>query len=69
VVTNYGTKEHNFVIIGRGLEEGFTQPLQPGESRTLEVDLSAGPYLVSMPMDDQPERSVAGIVVVLGEDE
>jgi hypothetical protein len=37
-VTNNGTMVHNFKIEGQGIEAVFEENLQPGETRTLEVD-------------------------------
>jgi uncharacterized cupredoxin-like copper-binding protein len=57
-VTNAGTMEHNFEVEGEGIEKTFDTPLQPGETRHLQVDLPAGTYMVYCSMDDHKERGM-----------
>jgi uncharacterized cupredoxin-like copper-binding protein len=57
-VTNAGTVEHNFKLEGQGKEEKFTTALQAGETKSLEVDLPAGTYTVSCPLDDHKKRGM-----------
>jgi plastocyanin len=57
-VTNAGTMEHNFKLEGEGIEKTFDTPLQPGETRHLQVDLPAGTYMVYCSMDDHKERGM-----------
>ena len=57
-VTNAGTTAHNFEVEGQGLEKKFETTLKPGETRTLEVDLPAGTYLVYCPVDDHKARGM-----------
>ena len=52
VVTNRGKKEHNLQIEGHGLRESFEQPLQPGETRTMRIELPPGSYNVRCPLSD-----------------
>ncbi|MEX2542717.1 MAG: cupredoxin domain-containing protein [Trueperaceae bacterium] len=58
-VTNDGTIVHNFEIEGQGVEETFSQDLQPGDSNTMTVDLEAGEYYVYCPVDDHEEQGMA----------
>lgn len=57
-VTNVGAVEHNFEVEGQGIEEEFDEDLEPGESRTLEVDLEAGEYSVYCPVGDHEDRGM-----------
>ena len=57
-VTNEGTMAHNFEVEGQGSEEVFPQDLQPGESRTMEVDLQEGSYVVYCPLGDHRSRGM-----------
>ena len=45
-VTNAGTEQRQFRISGPGLERYFTQPLPPGESQRMIVNLEPGVYKV-----------------------
>jgi len=58
-VTNAGTTEHNFEIEGQGLAEVFETNLQPGETRTLQVDLQAGAYEVYCPVGNHREEGMS----------
>jgi hypothetical protein len=48
-VTNIGTENRAFKISGPGLERYFTQPLPPGESQKMTVNLEPGVYKVEAP--------------------
>lgn len=50
VVTNTGDGTHSFEVEGRGLEAALERPLEPGETGTLRVDLTAGDYTVYCPV-------------------
>lgn len=58
-VTNAGTTEHNFEIEGQGLVEVFETNLQPGETRTLQVDLLSGTYEVYCPVGNHREEGMS----------
>lgn len=58
-VTNRGTAAHNFELERGEEEHSFPQDLQPGETRTLEVDLQEGTYEVYCPVADHEERGMA----------
>lgn len=57
-VTNAGITEHNFEVEGEGIEKTFDTNLKPGETRNLPVDLPAGTYMISCPVDNHQERSM-----------
>ena len=44
-VTNTGSMRHDFVVEQNGEDVASTDVLQPGESTTLEVDLTPGEYV------------------------
>jgi uncharacterized cupredoxin-like copper-binding protein len=50
-VTNAGTVEHNFVVEGQGIKRTFDNNLQPNETNTLQVNLTAGTYQVYCPVE------------------
>lgn len=49
-ITNSGTVPHTFEIEGGG-EEWSTEPIEPGGSVTMSIDLPAGEYKVYCPID------------------
>lgn len=49
-ITNDGTMPHTFEIEGGG-EEWSTEPIEPGGSVTMSIDLPAGEYKVYCPID------------------
>lgn len=57
-VTNEGTGEHNFEIEGQGIEQEFPQNLMAGETRTMQVDLQPGTYIVYCPVADHRSRGM-----------
>ncbi len=59
-VTNAGTIEHNFVVDGQGIKKSFDNNLQPGQTNTLQVNLTPGTYQVYCPLDDH--RSLGMLV-------
>lgn len=48
-VTNTGTAEHDFRIEGVGVDKKLGVGLKPGESGTLQVELTPGSYKVTCP--------------------
>ena len=57
-VTNVGTEEHSFRIEGQGIEAELERHLQPGETLTLDVNLTPGSYLVFCPVNDHAEEGM-----------
>lgn len=54
-VTNAGTMEHNFEVESQDLEEKFDLNLKPGETKSLQVDLTPGKYTVYCPLENHKE--------------
>lgn len=63
-VTNNGTFEHNFHLEGQGIDQVFDTNLQPGESRTMQVDLQPGAYDVYCPVGNHREQGMSLELVV-----
>lgn len=57
-VTNNGSEEHNFEVEGNDIESVFDTNLQPGETRTMTVDLSPGMYEVYCPVSDHADQGM-----------
>jgi hypothetical protein len=57
-VTNNGTHEHSFGIVGPAGDLTLDEPLKPGETATLDVDLEAGTYRVYCPVDQSHGKSM-----------
>lgn len=57
-VSNDGAEVHNFEVESGDMEEELESDLQPGETATLEVDLSPGTYEVYCPVDDHADRGM-----------
>jgi uncharacterized cupredoxin-like copper-binding protein len=51
-VTNDGTIAHSFEIEGNGVEKALKNPLEPGQTDMLSVNLDPGTYTVYCPIDD-----------------
>ena len=52
VVTNAGTKKHNFGVEGQGIDKKFITAVEPNETKTLHVDLKPGTYKVYCPVGE-----------------
>ena len=57
-VKNIGRIDHNFEIMGQGIDQKFDTSLWPGETMWLQVDLSEGKYTVIDPLYDHVERDM-----------
>jgi plastocyanin len=57
-VTNNGTTEHNFEVEGQGIEEAFETNLSPGETRTMQLNLGPGTYVVYCPVGNHREQGM-----------
>lgn len=62
-VRNDGTVPHGLVIEGRGLQARL-DPFPPGETRVLDVTLSAGEYEMYDPAPGARERGLRGTVLM-----
>jgi uncharacterized cupredoxin-like copper-binding protein len=51
-ITNDGTIAHSFEIEGNGVEKALKNPLEPGQTDMLSVNLDPGTYTVYCPIDD-----------------
>jgi uncharacterized cupredoxin-like copper-binding protein len=51
-ITNDGTMPHSFEIEGNGVEKALKNPLEPGQTDMLSVNLDPGTYTVYCPVDD-----------------
>ena len=50
MVTNKGEHEHNFEILGSGIDKKFDDDLKPGQNNTMTVTLDPGTYTVMCPV-------------------
>jgi uncharacterized cupredoxin-like copper-binding protein len=66
-VTNNGDEVHNFEIEGEGVEESFPTDLQPGETRSMTVELQPGTYHVYCPVGDHEEQGMELELEVTGQ--
>ncbi len=57
-VTNTGTHEHSFGIVGPAGDQMLDKPLKPGESATLDINLDEGTYRVYCPVDEKHGKPV-----------
>jgi Cu-Zn family superoxide dismutase len=65
-VSNAGTIVHNFEIEGQGIEQVFEENLQPGETKTMTVDLPPGTYEVYCPVGNHAEQGMRLELTVIG---
>ncbi len=49
---------HSFEISGQGIDKKLDTNLQPGETKTLQVDLKAGSYVVFCPVDGHQNQGM-----------
>ncbi len=66
IVTNDGTMDHSFAVVGGAINAAFDEPLAPGESRTLTTSLDAGVYDVLCPLGDHEAQGMATSIQVIG---
>jgi uncharacterized cupredoxin-like copper-binding protein len=57
-VTNAGSHEHSFGIAGPAGDMLLEEPLKPGETATLDMNLEAGTYRVYCPVDERHGKSM-----------
>jgi uncharacterized cupredoxin-like copper-binding protein len=50
VVSNAGTKKHNFQVRGEGIDKQFLASVDPGDTKVLHVNLKSGTYEVICPV-------------------
>lgn len=57
-VINAGTEAHGLEFEGNEMGRSLERELQPGETATLELELTPGNYRVYCPVDDHGERGM-----------
>lgn len=57
-VTNEGSMAHSLLIRGQGLRAQLDNDLEPGQTRTLRVELEPGTYEVLCPLEDHADRGM-----------
>jgi predicted component of type VI protein secretion system len=57
-VTNTGTHEHSFGIVGPAGDQTLDAALKPGETATLDINLDEGTYRVYCPVDEKHGKPV-----------
>lgn len=57
-VTNAGSHEHSFGITGPAGDMLLEEPLKPGETATLDMNLEEGTYRVYCPVDERHGKSM-----------
>jgi len=65
-VTNTSDMEHNFEVEGQGIEQVFDTNLQPGETRTMTIDLPPGTYEVYCPVSNHADMGMQ-LTLTVGE--
>lgn len=63
-VINTSNLTHNIAISGQGISESFDEVLQPGESKSMQVNLAAGEYRVWCPVGNHAERGMEMTLLV-----
>jgi len=64
LVKNAGNENHNFEIIGRGVDQQLLKDLIPNETGTLKLNLPSGDYVVLCPVDDHKGRGMHRVIRV-----
>lgn len=64
-VTNNGRVRHNFEIEGQGIEAVLEENLQPGETMSLEAELTPGEYRVYCPVEDHAAQGMELTLTVI----
>ena len=62
-VVNSGSTTHALEVEGEGLEE-FSKKIGPGHSTQMRLDLKAGTYGLTCPVDHHEEKGMEGTAVV-----
>jgi Cupredoxin-like domain len=64
VVHNYGSLTHNLVVSENGQTVAGTQPIPPGESMELDLDLAPGTYLMASTIHSDQTLGAYGTLFV-----
>jgi Cupredoxin-like domain len=65
-VSNYGRLTHNLVITSRGVTDGSTKPIWPGQRAELTLSLAPGKYSISSTMLSDQALGAYGTLIVTG---
>ncbi len=63
-VSNKGSIPHSLEIQGQGIDQKLPTVLQPGQSGTLQVTLTAGTYTVFCPVDGHKDQGMTTSLTV-----
>lgn len=63
-VTNAGSAVHNFVVSLNGVDRKFDANLNPGETKTLQLDLQPGTYTIYCPVGSHKDKGMQVDLVV-----
>jgi uncharacterized cupredoxin-like copper-binding protein len=63
-VSNDGEFPHSFLIRGGGIEEVFDEDLEPGESRSMTINLEPGEYEVICPVSNHAAQGMRTTLTV-----
>lgn len=66
IVSNDGSMEHNFALIGQSLDSRFDENLAPGETLTLTTALEPGTYDIFCPVADHESQGMQLSIQVIG---
>ena len=66
IVSNDGSMEHNFALIGESLDTRFDENLAPGETLTLTTALEPGTYDIFCPVADHESQGMQLSIQVIG---
>jgi uncharacterized cupredoxin-like copper-binding protein len=68
IVTNDGSTDHNFALVGQAIDTRFEEVLAPGEKRTITTALEPGTYDVFCPVADHESQGMQLSIQVIGPD-
>lgn len=66
IVSNEGSTDHNFAVVGGVIDTRFEDALAPGETRTLTTALDPGTYDVFCPVGDHRSQGMELSIQVIG---
>lgn len=69
VITNRGSVNHSFVIVGENAEGALDSPVAPGKTVELTVDLPPGTYLILCPVANHDSLGMTRELVVTGDED
>lgn len=68
IVSNDGSMEHNFALVGEAIDTRFEENLAPGETLTLTTALEPGTYDIFCPVADHESQGMQLSIQVIGPD-